>query len=81
MSKNVSISGLELSSLFPKESPVDPATPSIYSLEFGQNVLFDIVLGVALTTLSLFTFLGNAMVINAIRTERKLRTVSVFFVI
>ena len=35
-----------------------------------------IPLGVGLSALALLTFLGNAMVVHAIRTERKLRTVS-----
>ena len=46
------------------------------SLFFVDNIAFAIPLGVALSTLSLLTFLGNAMVVHAIRTERKLHTVS-----
>jgi len=40
-----------------------------------QNVAFVVPLGAVLCTLSLLTFLGNAMVVHAIRTERKLHTV------
>lgn len=43
---------------------------------FVDNLAFAIPLGVCLSTLSLLTFLGNAMVVHAIRTERKLHTVS-----
>ena len=36
-----------------------------------------IPLGVLLTALSLLTFIGNAMVLYAVRTERRLQTVSI----
>lgn len=42
---------------------------------FTDNLAFLIPLGIGLLTLSLLTFLGNAMVVHAIRTERKLHTV------
>ena len=45
---------------------------------FVDNLAFAIPLGVCLSTLSLLTFLGNAMVVHAIRTERKLHTVSLY---
>ncbi|OTF77914.1 hypothetical protein BLA29_013405, partial [Euroglyphus maynei] len=41
---------------------------------FTDNLAFLIPLGIGLLTLSLLTFLGNAMVVHAIRTERKLHT-------
>lgn len=40
-----------------------------------DNFAIAIPLGAALSSLSLLTFLGNALVVHAIRTERKLRTV------
>lgn len=46
-----------------------------------DETAFLIPLGLGLSTLSLLTFLGNAMVVHAIRTERKLHTVSWFFYI
>ena len=53
------------------------ATDNAYSPSsfFLDNLAFAIPLGVGLSTLSLLTFLGNAMVVHAIRTERKLHTV------
>ena len=39
-----------------------------------------IALAVTLTVLSLLTFVGNAMVLYAVRTERRLQTVSTLFV-
>ncbi len=38
----------------------------------------DITLGVVLAALSLLTFLGNAMVLHAVRTERRLQSVGCF---
>ena len=40
---------------------------------------FAIPLGIGLSTLALCTFLGNAMVVHVIRTDKKLRTVSLSF--
>lgn len=45
-------------------------------VSFTENVALAVPLGTGLSTLSLLTFFGNAMVVNAIRTERKLHTVS-----
>lgn len=42
----------------------------------GDNAALAVPLGIGLATLSLLTFLGNAMVVHAIRTEKKLHTVS-----
>lgn len=41
-----------------------------------DNLAFALPLGIALSSLSLLTFFGNAMVVHAIRTERKLHTVN-----
>ena len=40
-----------------------------------NDIAIAVPLGIGLCSLSLLTFLGNAMVVNAIRTERKLHTV------
>lgn len=48
-----------------------------------EDLWRDIPLGFFLTLLSLLTFVGNAMVLHAVRTERRLQTVSsvyLFFV-
>lgn len=42
----------------------------------SYNLGYVISLGICLFSLSFLTFLGNAMVVHVIRTERKLRTVS-----
>ena len=42
---------------------------------FTNNLAFLVPLSICLLTLSLLTFFGNAMVVHAIRTERKLHTV------
>lgn len=44
---------------------------------YVNNFVITVPLGVTLVSLSLLTVLGNVMVIHAIRTERKLRTVSI----
>lgn len=46
-----------------------------------DNLPLAVPLGLGLCSLSLLTFLGNAMVVHAIRTERKLRTVSNMFIL
>lgn len=44
--------------------------------EGNHEVWRDIPLGLVLSLLSLLTFIGNAMVLHAVRTERRLQTVS-----
>lgn len=44
--------------------------------EGKHEVWRDIPLGLVLSLLSLLTFIGNAMVLHAVRTERRLQTVS-----
>ncbi|XP_023238116.1 histamine H1 receptor-like [Centruroides sculpturatus] len=44
------------------------------------NVAIAVPMGISLYTLSLLTFVGNAMVLHAIRTERRLQTVSNMFI-
>lgn len=44
--------------------------------EGEHEVWRDIPLGLVLSLLSLLTFIGNAMVLHAVRTERRLQTVS-----
>ncbi|KAH7636481.1 hypothetical protein HUG17_10451 [Dermatophagoides farinae] len=48
---------------------------------FTNNLAFLVPLSICLLTLSLLTFFGNAMVVHAIRTERKLHTVSNMFIL
>src|SRR5699024_4488916 len=65
--------------LFGRQSPGPPSSPPLNSSIFLlHSVPFAIPLGVVLTTLSLLTCMGNAMVVHAIRTERKLHTVRIF---
>ncbi|XP_074645795.1 histamine H1 receptor-like [Tubulanus polymorphus] len=45
------------------------------------NLLIDILLGFVLFSLCVLTFVGNAMVLHAVRTERRLQTVSNMFII
>lgn len=55
-----------------------------YNLTIGyfDNLAIAFPLGIGLCSLSLLTILGNAMVVHAIRTERRLHTVShSFFII
>lgn len=46
-----------------------------------EDLWRDIPLGFILTLLSLLTFVGNAMVLHAVRTERRLQTVSYKYII
>lgn len=45
------------------------------------TLLRDIALGTVLGALSLLTFLGNAMVLHAVRTDKRLQTVSLFVIL
>ncbi|CAH1783886.1 unnamed protein product [Owenia fusiformis] len=45
------------------------------------NLLVDIPLGIVLGLMCLMTFLGNAMVLQAVRTEKRLQTVSNMFIV
>jgi hypothetical protein len=43
------------------------------------GVTVDVLLGICLFLLSILTFTGNAMVLHAVRTERRLQTVGQFY--
>lgn len=49
------------------------------STAYLDNIAIALPLGIGLCSLSLLTFLGNAMVVHAIRTERKLHTVCTLY--
>lgn len=49
---------------------------SIFTKDSDRDLWRDIPLGCLLTLLSILTFVGNAMVLHAVRTERRLQTVS-----
>ncbi|KAF7491743.1 Histamine H1 receptor [Sarcoptes scabiei] len=59
----------------------DPIHLSFTTIGLNENSILLIFLGIILALLSLLTFLGNAMVVHAIRTERKLHTVSNMFIL
>lgn len=48
-------------------------------LEQDDQIWREIPLGVLLVFLSLLTFVGNAMVLHAVKTERRLQTVSIHY--
>ena len=54
----------------------DTNESSVWGAQAGDPLWRDIPVGVVLTLLSLLTFIGNAMVLHAVRTERRLQTVS-----
>lgn len=54
----------------------DTNESSVWGARAGDPLWRDIPVGVVLTLLSLLTFIGNAMVLHAVRTERRLQTVS-----
>ena len=43
--------------------------------KYARNLTRDVLLGLVLFFLSLLTFIGNAMVLHAVRTDRRLQTV------
>lgn len=49
---------------------------AILTLKSNRELWRDIPLGCTLTILSLLTLVGNALVLHAVRTERRLQTVS-----
>lgn len=54
----------------------DTNESSVWGARADDPLWRDIPVGVVLTLLSLLTFIGNAMVLHAVRTERRLQTVS-----
>ncbi|XP_002734542.1 histamine H1 receptor-like [Saccoglossus kowalevskii] len=48
---------------------------------FRGNIASDVPIGIILSIISLITFLGNALVIHAVRTEKRLQTVSNYFIL
>ncbi|XP_076314951.1 histamine H1 receptor-like [Tachypleus tridentatus] len=63
--------------------PIDEDRTSFdhsYNSGYLDNPAIAVPMGVSLYALSLLTFVGNAMVLHAIRTERRLQTVSNMFI-
>ncbi len=54
---------------------VEPEVVEYTGLEWCR----DVILGVVLATLSLLTIVGNAMVLHAVRTERRLQSVCIYY--
>ncbi len=54
---------------------VEPGVVEYTGLEWCR----DVILGVVLATLSLLTIVGNAMVLHAVRTERRLQSVCIYY--
>lgn len=71
----------ELSDTFPTDGRfvVGPGV-RFNSAGYLNNLAVAVPMGVSLYALSLLTFVGNAMVLHAIRTERRLQTVSNMFI-
>ena len=59
----------------------DPDTDS-HDMDITNTALEwcrDIIIGILLVVLSLVTFIGNAMVLHAVRTERRLQSVNIIY--